>query len=367
MLPPPEEGPPPVTASMANTAVSALLNQPAPPRLLPTVLDAAKFLSSFFPIRARDVPWIYHEPRGARYAPDLTPVARVVCSITPTPGVYARMRLGRGTPPPLVFLHRPFTLDRRQVPRGTSVLSSHVGFDEVLTVGWNEVLADRLGMYVGDHAVCLQGYKGDPDRRIGIVAAFREPTTLNSISEKIKHEFGRWDAVYGADVDNSIDMEQAVQVVAIMNAFHPEEVERVLEAAVSKGWISDLNDGSSIVYLTGQAREPGLIAAQEKKLKVFCVGHRSAEEWGIRYLASELRRVFPMVDVQEVYEDEEPREPRKPKPDLKRNVPSSAVTRLWTCTPTSQTQTRNTPALSLTGTSLLVAPPLCVPRRATTM
>ena len=81
MLPPPEEGPPPATTSMANNAVSALLNQPAPPRLLPTVLDAAKFLSSFFPVRARDVPWIYHEARGARYAPDLTPVARIVLAV----------------------------------------------------------------------------------------------------------------------------------------------------------------------------------------------------------------------------------------------------------------------------------------------
>ncbi|KEQ96886.1 hypothetical protein AUEXF2481DRAFT_38295 [Aureobasidium subglaciale EXF-2481] len=204
-------------------------------------------------------------------------------------------------------------------------MSSHVGFDEVLTTGWNEALAERLGLYTGEDAVCIQGYKGDPDRRIGLVATFRTPANLGSISDTIKREFGQWDAVHGADVENEDDMAQPITVVAIINAFHPEEVQRVTEAALSKGWISDIEQGDSIVYLTGQAREPGLTAALEKKMKVFCVGHRSCEEWGIKYLASELRREFPMVDVLEVYEDEEPREQRKPKADLKRNDPPSSV------------------------------------------
>ncbi|KAG9674884.1 hypothetical protein KCU99_g3423, partial [Aureobasidium melanogenum] len=312
----------PSTASMVTPVLPALISQPAPPIILPTVLQTSHYLASFFPKRARDVPWLYHEPRNPRYSPASAPVARIVCSITPTAGVYTAMHAAR-TPPPLVFLHRPFTLDRKRVPRGANVLSSHVGFDEVLTTGWNEALAQRLDLYTGEDAVCIQGYKGDPDRRIGLVAAFRTPVNLGAVSDLIKREFGQWDAVYGADVESETDMAQPVTVVAIMNAFHPDEVQRVAEAALSKGWISDINDGDSIVYLTGQAREPGLLAAREKKMKVFCVGHRSCEEWGIRYIASELKREFPMIDVCEVYEDEEPREPRKPKPELKRNVPSS--------------------------------------------
>ncbi|KAH0399259.1 hypothetical protein KCU89_g6394, partial [Aureobasidium melanogenum] len=314
----------PSTASMVTPVLPALISQPAPPIILPTVLQTSQYLASFFPKRARDVPWLYHEPRNPRYSPAAAPVARIVCSITPTAGVYTAMHAAR-TPPPLVFLHRPFTLDRKRVPRGANVLSSHVGFDEVLTTGWNEALAQRLDLYTGEDAVCIQGYKGDPDRRIGLVAAFRTPVNLGAVSDLIKREFGQWDAVYGADVESETDMAQPVTVVAIMNAFHPDEVQRVAEAALSKGWISDINDGDSIVYLTGQAREPGLLAAREKKMKVFCVGHRSCEEWGIRYIASELKREFPMIDVCEVYEDEEPREPRKPKPDLKRNVPSSSA------------------------------------------
>jgi putative NIF3 family GTP cyclohydrolase 1 type 2 len=314
------------TSSMVPSNLPALIGQPAPPIILPTVLQTSQYLASFFPKRARDVQWLYHEPRNPRYSATLAPVSRIVCSITPTAGVYTAMYAAR-TPPPLIFLHRPFTLERKRVPRGANVLSSHVGFDEVLTTGWNEALAARLNLYTGEDAVCIQGYKGDPERRIGLVAAFRTPTNLGNISDRIKHEFGQWDAVHGVDIDSETDMAQAVTVVAIMNAFHPEEVQRVSEAALSKGWISDLDQGDSIVYLTGQAREPGLTAALEKKMKVFCVGHRSCEEWGIRYIASELRREFPMVDVCEVYEDEEPQEPRKPKPkpDLKRNVPSSST------------------------------------------
>jgi putative NIF3 family GTP cyclohydrolase 1 type 2 len=311
---------------MVPPNLPALISQPAPPIILPTVLQTSQCLASFFPKRARDVQWLYHEPRNPRYSSATAPVARIVCSITPTAGVYTAMYAARA-PPPLVFLHRPFTLDRKRVPRGANVLSSHVGFDEVLTTGWNEALAERLGLYTGEDAVCIQGYKGDPDRRIGLVAAFRTPATLGDVSDRIKREFGQWCAVHGADVDS--EMAQPVTVVAIMNAFHPEEVQRVSEAALSKGWISDIKQGDSIVYLTGQAREPGLLAALEKKMKVFCVGHRSCEEWGIRYIASELRREFPMVDVTEVYEDEEPREPRepkKPKPDLKRSVPPSTAT-----------------------------------------
>ncbi|KAI5198725.1 hypothetical protein E4T38_07418 [Aureobasidium subglaciale] len=316
--------PTPSTSSMVTPHLPALIAQPTPPRVLPTVLEASQFLASYFPKRARDVPWLYHAPRNPRYSSDKAPVARVICSITPTAGVFTAMYAAR-TPPPLIFLHRPFTLDRKRVPRGSNVMSSHVGFDEVLTTGWNEALAERLGLYTGEDAVCIQGYKGDPDRRIGLVATFRTPANLGSISDTIKREFGQWDAVHGADVENEDDMAQPITVVAIINAFHPEEVQRVTEAALSKGWISDIEQGDSIVYLTGQAREPGLTAALEKKMKVFCVGHRSCEEWGIKYLASELRREFPMVDVLEVYEDEEPREQRKPKADLKRNDPPSSV------------------------------------------
>lgn len=316
-----------------NQAMNTLLAQPVPPPslLFPTVSHVSKFLSSFLPVRPRDVDFVYHTPRFrpprqpqqqnpqpcTRTLPtNSTPVTKIVLSITPTPGVYDVLSRPSATPP-LAFLHRPFTLDRRRVPRGSLVLSSHVGFDEVLTVGYNTVLACRLGVDI-DSSVCLQGYKGDPERRIGIVGLLDSSPSANNIAEDIKSEFGTLDSIHGfSDNDDACP----AKVIAIMNAFHLEEVDRVMEAAVSKGWISDKNDGSQVVYLTGQARDQGLAAALEKRMKVVCVGHRTCEEWGVRYLAEQLRREFPILDVVEVFEDEEPLPPRPKK------VKAEAVTK----------------------------------------
>lgn len=202
---------------------------------------------------------------------------------------------------PLGFLHRPFGLDRRSLRRGSTVLSCHTGFDEVLSVGWNTVLAARLGLDV-DNAVCLQGYKGDLDRRIGIVG--RVKSLVQTMVSSIEAEFGTIESTYNIDTDAHL---AEVQVLAIMNAFHPEEVERVVAAARDRGWIGAEEDCSKLMYLTGQPREPGLVAARDKGVKVVCVGHRPAEEWGVRYLATRTRLEFPALHVDEVYEAEPPK------------------------------------------------------------
>ena len=324
--------------AMLTQSMRVLTSQPTLPTLqsLPSLSYLSNTFSSFFPIRPKDVNFVYHSPRyrllsqlqesspqsGIRTLPtDSTLVSRVILSITPTPGVYQALNKSCG-PRPLLFLHRPFTLDRRRVPRGVTVLSSHTGFDEVLTVGYNSVLAARLGVDV-DSSVCLQGYKGDSERRIGLVGALTCPLPASQVSQWIKREFRAWDSVHGflAEDDAQVDAESAaeIKVVAIMNAFHPDEVRRVLEAAHSRGWISNADDGASVLYLTGQAREPGLAAALEKGIKVVCVGHRVCEEWGIRYLAEEMRIKFPLLEVVEVMEEEE-----LPPPRVKKEKPMSA-------------------------------------------
>lgn len=202
------------------------------------------------------------------------------------------------------------------MPRGTVVLASHVAFDEVLTVGYNTVLATRLHIDIPS-SVCLQGYKGDADRRIGIVGILDSVRSLRHIVADIEREFQSVDSIHGFDLEDhegTGDGEKEVKVVAIMNAFHPEEVDRVVEAAIFREWIQDPSDASQILYLTGQAREPGLEAAKKKKMKIVCVGHRTCEEWGIRHLAGEVRKEFPAVGVVEIFEDEEPLAPRPRKP-----------------------------------------------------
>jgi putative NIF3 family GTP cyclohydrolase 1 type 2 len=281
----------------------------------PTHSAVTRFVASLLPQKENDVARLYHVPRHPRYDADTAVVDQIVLSVTPIPGVYSLIgyipeepRRDPSVLPSsirpcpartLCFLHRPFTLDRRSVRRGTLVLSSHTSFDEVLTVGWNTVLAERFQMNVED-SVCVQGYKGDPERRIGIVGQVSMIRDL--LVHRIKEEFGEAELAHDGLSDE-------IQAVAIMNAFHEDEVHRVLQTALEHGWAAadDEAPGRHVLYLTGQARVGGLQAAKAVGMTVVCVGHRPAEDWGIRYLSNQLRIAFPGVYVEGIYEVETPR------------------------------------------------------------
>ncbi|KAK8201971.1 hypothetical protein M8818_005496 [Zalaria obscura] len=278
----------------------APLLQPRPPQP-PTLNTVQRYLAAFFPARKKDVQFVYHTP-FSRWV-QVQPVRKAIFSITPTNGVYKAIH-SCGDEPSVTFLHRPFNLNRYRLgfKSHVTVLSSHVAFDEFLTTGWNTVLATRLGIDV-DNAVCLQGYKGDPERRIGLVGQV-SGKTFASLAKEISKEFRCEPEIFGHHEDGA--NEQDITTVAIMNAFHPDEVERVLEQAHQKGWLPNgAGDGSGVLYLTGQPRPPGLQRAMERGMKVVCVGHLQAEEWGIEYLAQKVRQEFPMLEVEEIYEPEE--------------------------------------------------------------
>jgi putative NIF3 family GTP cyclohydrolase 1 type 2 len=289
----------------------------------PTHAAVTRFIASLLPLKDNDVPRLYHVPRNPRYDPETAIVDQIVLSVTPTAGVYSLIGytpddayLDPSTRPStsktrsprtLCFLHRPFTLDRRSVRRGTLVLSSHTSFDEVLTTGWNPSLAPRLQINVDD-SVCIQGYKGDPDRKIGLVGPVSMVRDL--LVNRIREEFGEVELAFDGPSDE-------IRAIAIMNAFNEEEVQRVLEIALQHGWAAadDEAPGKHIIYLTGQPRAAGLEAAKALGMTVACVGHRPAEDWGVRFIATQLRATFPAAKVQEVYEEEELRvkEPTVPK------------------------------------------------------
>lgn len=275
---------------------------------LPTHAAVTRFVASHLPFKENDVPLLYHVPRRRRYDAETAFLDRIVLSITPTPGVYPFIGHSEAHYPPrtLCFLHRPWQLDRRAVRGDTLVLSSHTSFDENLTVGWNPSLAMRLGMRQ-ENWFCVQGYKGDPTRKIGIVSAVS--IQLDAILDSIQREFGQTELIHTGQADE-------IRVVAIMNAFNEEEVMRVLDMAQEREWVPDASfeaRGRHVLYLTGQPRESGMLVATALGLTVACVGHRTTEEWGIRFLATALRTAFPNVPVEEVYEAEEPvvRKPKK--------------------------------------------------------
>ncbi|KAH6620008.1 hypothetical protein C7974DRAFT_316004 [Boeremia exigua] len=268
---------------------------------LPTHAAVTRFVSSLLPFKENDVPLLYHVPRRRRYDAELASVDRIVVSITPTPGVYPFIGHTENDRPPrtLCFLHRPWQLDRRAVRGNTLVLSSHTSFDENLTVGWNPSLAIRLGM-TEESWFCVKGYKGDAERKIGIVGPVQIPR--DTILDRIQREFGHTELVQEGQSDE-------IRVVAIMNAFNEEEVLRVLEMAQERALVPNASSetrGRHVLYLTGQPRESGMLAATALGLTVACVGHRTTEVWGIRFLAAALRTAFPTVAVEEIYEEEEP-------------------------------------------------------------
>lgn len=272
-------------------------------------------MSTLLPPKPHDISLLYHTPRHPRYNPDTARIDQIVLSVTPTPGVYEYIsydpprdspqqhhgEMAPRLPRTLCFLHRPFALDRRRVRRGTLVLASHTSFDEHLTVGWNVALAGVLGVDIRS-SECVQGYKGDAERKIGIVGRVGTGVMVGEMERVLRGEFGAFEARVGDEGNTE------VRVMAIMNAFNAEQVERVVGVAERRGWIGDagLGGGRQVLYLTGQPRESGMAVAKEFGLQVVCVGHRAAEEWGIRYMARRLRESFPGVDVKEVYEEEEP-------------------------------------------------------------
>lgn len=275
---------------------------------LPTHAAVTRFIASLLPIKENDVPILYHVPRRRRYDAELALIDRIVLSITPTPGVYSFVGNTENyhSPRTLVFLHRPWQLDRRAIREETLVLASHASFDEQLTTGWNPPLAMRLGM-ARENWFCVKGYKGDAERKIGIVGP--TSTLRDTILERIQSEFGQTELIYEGQ-------SHEIRVVAIMNAFSEEEVLRVLQMAQEHALLPDASSearGRHVLYLTGQPRESGMLAAVGLGLTVACVGHRPAEEWGIRFMAAAMRNAFPNVIVEEVYEEEEPiiRKPKK--------------------------------------------------------
>jgi putative NIF3 family GTP cyclohydrolase 1 type 2 len=163
-------------------------------------------------------------------------------------------------------------------------------------VGWNTALAGRLGMDI-EHSLCVQGYKGDRDRKIGIVGQVTVP--LDALLHGIQEEFGASELAHEG-------LSEEIRIVAIMNAFSAEEVHRVLDMAQGRAWIAPDEGGRHILYLTGQPRVSGLDAAKALGMSVACIGHRQAEDWGIRFLADQLRTTYPGVHVEEVYEEEIP-------------------------------------------------------------
>lgn len=253
-----------------------------------TPAQISTFLAAFFPQVPRDVDWMYHTPQARTVRSYVT---SIILSITPTQGVYTAMN--EPDLPPTIFLHRPFNLDRRQVRAGVQVLACHKGFDEVLTVGINPVLARRLQMNMDEEEIqIISGYKSDPTRKLGYAGPLTSPLDMAGITAIVHNEFGH-DV---GKVYSEQPLDHKFSHLALMNAFSQATVDQVLACTP---------DGRALLYVTGEARQEGLDAAAAAGMSVLTLGHREVEEWGLRYLAHALKCEFgDSLNVVTVMEDE---------------------------------------------------------------
>lgn len=92
-----------------------------------------------------------------------------------------------------------------------------------------------------------------------------------------------------------------IKVLACMNAFTPEIIDRIVQTS------KELNiDSKEVLCLTGAARELGIEAARENGMSIIAVGHKRCEMWGLKYLEREARKAFPNCEIVLHEEDEEP-------------------------------------------------------------
>jgi hypothetical protein len=219
-----------------------------------------------------------------------------------------------------VFLHRPFTLDRRRVPYGTLVLSSHVRFDELLTTGWNVALCRALGVpalpIVEEHDVtpvrgCLRltGWKGKPDRHMGLFAPLQTATPLSALFSRVLAEYACAAPPFDPVLHWQGDPERPIRYIASLNAFDAAILNRLQTAA--KRHYPDCR-AEEILVLTGQTREEGAYIAGMYGLTAVCVGHRACEDWGVAWLAAQVQATLG-IETLVVSEAEPPRVRRVPQ------------------------------------------------------
>ena len=164
-----------------------------------------------------------------------------------------------------LFLHRPSKAELGALPDGVGVLSSHLPFDERLSLGYNPRLADSLGMSG------LQPLGSRKGRALGMLGNV-PPQTVGAF---YKSAFD----VFGGREDARTCERNEVTKVAVVGAMTAELMHEASERGAE-------------VYITGQMRQPAREAILDTGLGLIIVGHRRSEDWALRTLAHVLRERF---------------------------------------------------------------------------
>nr|WP_290226090.1 Nif3-like dinuclear metal center hexameric protein [Trichocoleus desertorum] len=205
------------------------------------------------------------DPNGI-YRPSTRSIQRLGLALEPWP--YLR-QWAIATQLDALFLHRPWNLGE-QLPADIGVVAYHLAFDERLTLGFNPLLAEVLGLLTIEE---LGQKAGRPIGMIGNVSA----QSFVDFCDRVKHIFGGYEAIETGNL--------------------PEVTKVAVVGAMTDALVREAKTQGAEVYITGQFRQPARSAASATGINVLVVGHRRSEEWGLQMLAGVLRDRWPPLEV----------------------------------------------------------------------
>lgn len=169
-----------------------------------------------------------------------------------------------------LFLHRPWQLNKANLPDHTGIVAYHLAFDLTLTLGFNQRLAATLDMSRLQPCAFKNGIALGMQGKIPVC-------TINTLRANLTVIFDRPPQI----MQQTIETVERIAVVGAMTD------KLIREAA---------NDGVQ-VYITGQFRQPARKAVQETGIAVAEISHASCELWGLKALADILQERWSDLEV----------------------------------------------------------------------
>jgi dinuclear metal center YbgI/SA1388 family protein len=201
-------------------------------------------------------------------------VYRVVCAVSASRELFERAGEAGAQ---LVLVHHglywrnePLVVDRRLRGRlealfraDLTLAAYHLALDAHPEVGNNVQLAARLGVA--------------PERRfagIGVGGALENPASIDEVAQRVRDVVGREPLVF------------------------PSGPERIATVAISTGaggydLIQAAREGYD-AFVTGEAEEPNMHAAEELGIHLVAAGHYATERFGVQALAERLAAEFDL-------------------------------------------------------------------------
>jgi putative NIF3 family GTP cyclohydrolase 1 type 2 len=222
----------------------------------------AQFLDIFFKVESYN-----QDERGGIYLPTSRPINRLGLALDSQDNLYQSIKT---LSLDALFLHRPWKLDIEKLPPDFGIISYHLPFDQLLTLGFNPHLADILNM----SNLEILGEK--QNRAIGMIGNTPNQT-FTDLCNCINQIFGGYEQTQAAT-------QIEVNKIAVVGAM----TDLLVRDAASRG---------ANVYITGQFRQPATRAIIDTQIGLISIGHERSETWGLRVLTNILQQQWSNLEI----------------------------------------------------------------------